>query len=205
MKEEKILYDVIVLSERIEDLRKGDGKKKCTLTTLSNNIKKKTGVSISHTQLGKYENPDLIERPNINYLLAIASFYNVSIDYLLGKTNSKSRNYTDQMASSKFGLSDLAMKKLSILNNNLNNENEFKLHLINSIIENDAFITDLSKNLITFYKASDNKNIKEDKLKKDYGISTLDISKYNLTKTFEQFAANMYEQYKKRNTKQYLF
>lgn len=205
MKEEKILYDVIVLSERIEDLRKGDGKKKCTLTTLSNNIKKKTGVSISHTQLGKYENPDLIERPNINYLLAIASFYNVSIDYLLGKTNSKSRNYTDQMASSKFGLSDLAMKKLSILNNNLNNENEFKLHLINSIIENDAFITDLSENLITFYKASDNKNIKEDKLKKDYGISTLDISKYNLTKTFEQFAANMYEQYKKRNTKQYLF
>ena len=79
------------------------------------------------------------------------------------------------------------------------------MHLINSIIENDAFITDLSKNLITFYKASDNKNIKEDKLKKDYGISTLDISKYNLTKTFEQFAANMYEQYKKRNTKQYLF
>lgn len=205
MKEEKILYDKKVLSERIEDLRKGDGKKKCTLTTLSNNIEKKTGVSISHTQLAKYENPDLIERPNINYLLAIASFYNVSIDYLLGKTNSKSRNYTDQMTSNKFGLSDLAMKKLSLLNNNLNSENEFKLHLINSIIENDTFITDLSQNLITFYKANDNKNLIEDKLKKDYGISTLDISKYNLTKTFEQFSDNMYEQDKKRNTKQYLF
>ena len=165
MKEEKILYDKKVLSERIEDLRKGDGKKKYTLTTLSNDIEKKTGVSISHTQLGKYENADLMERPNINYLLAIANFYNVSIDYLLGKTNSKNRNYTEQMTSNKFGLSDLAMKKLSVLKNNLNNENEFKLHLINSIIENDTFITNLSENLITFYKANDNKNNIEDKLK----------------------------------------
>lgn len=205
MKEEKILYDKKVLSERIEDLRKGDGKKKYTLTTLSNDIEKKTGVSISHTQLGKYENADLMERPNINYLLAIANFYNVSIDYLLGKTNSKNRNYTEQMTSNKFGLSDLAMKKLSVLKNNLNNENEFKLHLINSIIENDTFITNLSENLITFYKANDNKNNIEDKLKKDYGISTLDISKYNLTKIFEQFTEQMYEKDKKRRTKKYLF
>lgn len=205
MKEEKILYDKKVLSERIEDLRKGDGKKKYTLTTLSNDIEKKTGVSISHTQLGKYENADLMERPNINYLLAIANFYNVSIDYLLGKTNSKNRNYTDQMTSNKFGLSDLAMKKLSLLKNNLNNENEFKLHLINSIIENDTFITNLSENLITFYNANDNKKNLEDKLKKDYGISTLDISKYNLTKIFEQFTEQMYEKDKKRRTKKYLF
>ena len=205
MKEEKILYDKKVLSERIEDLRKGDGKKKYTLTTLSNDIEKKTGVSISHTQLGKYENVDLMERPNINYLLAIANFYNVSIDYLLGKTNSKNRNYTEQMTSNKFGLSDLAMKKLSVLKNNLNNENEFKLHLINSIIENDTFITNLSENLITFYKANDNKNNIEDKLKKNYGISTLDISKYNLTKIFEQFTEQMYEKDKKRRTKKYLF
>lgn len=205
MKEEKILYDKKVLSERIEDLRKGDGKKKYTLTTLSNDIEKKTGVSISHTQLGKYENADLMERPNINYLLAIANFYNVSIDYLLGKTNSKNRNYTEQMTSNKFGLSDLAMKKLSVLKNNLNNENEFKLHLINSIIENDTFITNLSENLISFYKANDNKNNIEDKLKKDYGISTLDISKYNLTKIFEQFIEQMYEKDKKRRTKKYLF
>lgn len=205
MKEEKLLYDINTLSERIEDLRKGDGRKKCTLTTLSNNIKKKTGVSISHTQLGKYENPDLIEKPNINYLLAIASYYNVSIDYLLGKTNSKSKNYTDQMASNKFGLSDLSMKKLSYLCNNLNDENSFKLHLINRIIENDNFITELSQNLITFYKANDNKMNTNDKLKKDYGVSVLDISKYNLTKTFEHFIENMYKEDSIKTKKQYLF
>ena len=87
----------------------------------------------------------------------------------------------------------------------MNNENEFKLHLINSIIENDTFITNLSENLISFYKANDNKNNIEDKLKKDYGISTLDISKYNLTKIFEQFIEQMYEKDKKRRTKKYLF
>lgn len=206
MKEEKLLYDINTLSERIEDLRKGDGRKKCTLTTLSNNIEKKTGVSISHTQLGKYENPDLIEKPNINYLLAIASYYNVSIDYLLGKTNSKSKNYTDQMTSNKFGISDLAMKKLSYLNNNSNNENNennFKLHLINRIIENEKFITELAENLITFYKANDNKMNTNDKLKKDYGVSTLDISRYALNKVFEQFTEEIYKEDSTKFTKHF--
>lgn len=172
---------------------------------MSSNIEKKTGVSISHTQLGKYENPDLIEKPNINYLLAIASYYNVSIDYLLGKTNSKSKNYTEQMTSNKFGLSDLAMKKLSYLNNNSNDENNFKLHLINRIIENDNFITELAQNLITFYKANDNKMNINDKLKKDYGVSTLDISRYSLIKTFEQFTEDMYKEDSIKSKKQYLF
>lgn len=203
MQKEVLLFDSTLLCERIEDLRKGDGKKKYTLEELSKQIEFKTGVSISPQQLGKYENADLQQRININNLMAIANFYDVSLDFLLGKTNSKRRNYTDQMTSNKFGLSDKSMKQLSLIANNKSlNNNEFKLMLINYIIENNNFLVRLTENMLDFYKASDYKSNRDKQKEKEFKMF-----KYELHETFTKFLDNSYEELwkNKRIKKTYLF
>ena len=190
MKEKDLLYNTQILSERIEDLRKKDGKSKYTLNELSEMIEKKTGVYISAAQLGKYENSDIAERININNLMAIAKFYGVTLDFLLGKSNSKRHNYTDQMASNKFSLSDKSISKLTIMTNNKSfNNNEFKLKLINYIIENDNFLNNLSDDLLNFYKATDNKLHIDKKVAEQFNIT-----RYTLSQLFEKFIDDSYKQ-----------
>ena len=88
--EHKLLYDSGLISERITNLRKGNGVNGLTLKQLQKGILEKTGVSITDVQLSKYENSDLKERMNINNALALADYYNVSLDYLIGRSNTKS-------------------------------------------------------------------------------------------------------------------
>ena len=51
----------------------------------------------------------------IEYLDMFADFYNVSTDYLLGRTKSKSINLTEQALYDKYGLSVSALENLSEL------------------------------------------------------------------------------------------
>lgn len=74
-------------------------------------------VYISHTNLKNYEilDPDhaLYRRTSsmsIEYIVAFANFYNVSIDYLLGNSDSRKTEYED--IATQLGLSDDAIKKL---------------------------------------------------------------------------------------------
>ncbi len=186
MKKETLLYDQVMLAERLEDLRKGIDK--YTLAELSKNIEAKTGVYISATQLGKYEKTELAERININNLIAIANFYDVSIDYLLGKSDSKRHNYTEQMTAKKFGLTDKSMKNLSnITKNSVFNNNEIKLKIVNYIIENNTFLTELTENILELYKATDYKNSNYEKQK------DRKIFKYELQNIFSNFVDKSYE------------
>lgn len=134
-------YDPSILATRIEDLRKDDGVNGLTFKQLSKRIMEKTGVSISAMQLSKYENADLKQRMNINNLLALADYYDVSIDYLIGRSESKSNDTTDQYISSKFGLSDDAMKMLERLKIYTGGFRPRNAHsLLNPILENNAII-----------------------------------------------------------------
>lgn len=183
MKKGKNLYDLTLLSERIEDLRKGNGKDRFTLEELSNDIEKKTGEYISTNTLGKYEKEGEAEKMRIGNLITIANYYNVSLDYLLGNTNSKSNNHTYQMVSKKFGLSDEAMNNLAFLTlNNSLSENALKLKLVNCIIESDWFLPELASNLSTYYQANHNKERKIIDADKQETIA-----RYDLIYTFEKF------------------
>lgn len=186
MENNDLLYDRVALAERLEDLRKDNHY---VLTQLSNLIKNKTGISISHSQLRKYENTDLVEAISFNNLMAIANFYDVSIEYLLGKTNSKSHNYTEQMTAKKFGLSDEAMKQLNLITNNKYSDNNvLKLQLINYIIENNNFLIELTENMLEFYKANDYKLSTDKKKQKE-----IKIFKYELQDVFAKFIDNSYK------------
>lgn len=194
----KNLYNFKILSERIEGLRKDKKSKRDktdTLVELSSKIEEKTGIYISNTTLGKFENAEDLGGIKLLNLIAIANYYEVSLDYLFGKTDSKSYDCTKQTVSNRFGLSDKSMKKLSTLaNNKYNSESEFKLKFINYIIENNNFINVLIYNIVNYFNAKDNEFLINDDIREKYGVSKLDLTKYSVVTDFEKFIDDCYNQ-----------
>ncbi len=64
----------ILIAERLRELRKISGLNKTQLA-------KKVGIS--DTAIGKWENG--LQNPNINCLWKLANFFDVSVDYLIGR------------------------------------------------------------------------------------------------------------------------
>lgn len=158
-RENQLLYDRQLVAERIEDLRQGDGTDKLTFAQLSESITNATGVYISAQSLRKYENTDIDERINVNNLLAIAKYYNVSINYLLGLSDSKSNNTTEQFAAEKFGVSDDTMAHLKSLNAcGKRSDERITLDLINHMLEDKVFWVQLTALVKDYKDALDNKN-----------------------------------------------
>ena len=99
--------------ERLEDLRK---EKKLSFEQLSKQLAER-GVSISHTNLKNYEINDPLHplygrtrSMSIEYLVAFADFYDVSVEYLLGLSNSRKQEYNN--ISEQLGLCDGAIEEL---------------------------------------------------------------------------------------------
>lgn len=96
-----MLYDearMALTKERLEDLRK---EKKLSFEQLSKQLAER-GVNISHTNLKNYEINDPVHplygrtrSMSIEYLTAFADFYDVSVEYLLGLSNSRKKEYHD--------------------------------------------------------------------------------------------------------------
>lgn len=110
--EKHLLYNKVLLAEKLDDLRHEKG---LTLAKLSSEIENKTGVSISATQLGKYENsnkPDLI---GLNNLLALANYYDKSIYYLLGMHECE--QVDNEEIFKRLGLRDNTIKNIENLKN----------------------------------------------------------------------------------------
>ena len=111
-----MLYDevqVALTKERLEDLRK---EKKLSFEHLSKQLAER-GVSISHTNLKNYEINDPLHplygrtrSMSIEYLVAFADFYDVSVEYLLGLSNSRKQEYNN--ISEQLGLCDGAIEEL---------------------------------------------------------------------------------------------
>lgn len=75
------------------------------------------GVNISHTNLKNYEINDPVHplygrtrSMSIEYLVAFADFYDVSVEYLLGLSNSRKQEYNN--ISEQLGLCDGAIEEL---------------------------------------------------------------------------------------------
>lgn len=104
-------YNRNLVAERLDDLRKPKGKT-ISLKQLSLEIKEKTGVCISATQLNKYEKTGKTDIMNVENMMAIADYYEVSYDYLLGYSEAKKRENID--IQKKTGLSEEAIKQLQL-------------------------------------------------------------------------------------------
>ncbi|MCL2837545.1 MAG: helix-turn-helix transcriptional regulator [Oscillospiraceae bacterium] len=200
-KDNKRLFSKELFSDRMEDLRRPNGKTLYTLAELSKAIFEKTKVSISATQLGKYENADKKEAPNINNLLAIAEFYGVSLDYLLGFSKATTLIPEDKGISVSIGLSDDAIKQLrNVYNRRLRDllypsAPYYDIDFFNYMLSNQNFMLNFSKRLLSYF----NEKMKVDKegIPFEIAVSDIDSAKYLFTKTTEQLADDCYNNFYK--------
>ena len=127
-------YDRILcdFSERFYNLRhepdqmKENGSKK-SFKEISKEIEQRTEnkVHISHTQLAKYykmsldfdDEDRIVLAPNIMSIIALADYYGVSIEYLLGLSDTKFSENEYKIGSETFGLSDMSMEILEQFKN----------------------------------------------------------------------------------------
>ncbi len=140
-----MLYDeqkMVLTKERLEDLRK---EKKLSFEQLSKQLAER-GTIISHTNLKNYEINDPMHTlygrtrsMSIEYLVAFADFYDVSIDYLLGFSNSRKREYHD--ISEQLGLCDGAIDGLIRCKENSGSEDNPKLYAKQDTAVLDDFLT----------------------------------------------------------------
>ena len=199
-------------------MKKVTNKKVENLDTLEKRlIDSRTRLKMSQKELASklYVKRELINyyengnrKPDIDKLILIADNLNVSIDYLLCRTNS--RDISNTSISNKIGLSDESINKLNnfmkkdgyqkdILYGDNYNYQDF-LVIINKIIENDNF-----ESLIHFIRAYINsfkiteleKIIKEEEYKEldiiiesdennnNYDISKTDIYRFKINEIIE--------------------
>lgn len=114
-------------------------------------------IGISRASLSYYETGD--RKPDINTLYALAQYYNVSSDYLLGLTDVASPNIDEQAISKKTGLSEDSIYHLELLQNTIDPKYEelsivrlLTLKTINLILEEEA--DDLLCNLAYYFFVS---------------------------------------------------
>ena len=127
-----MLYDkarMALTKERLEDLRK---EKKLSFEQLSKQLAER-GINISHTNLKNYEINDPLHplygrtrSMSIEYLVAFADFYDVSVEYLLGLSDSRKREYYD--ISEQLGLCDGAIEELIRCKKNSGSEEDPKMY-----------------------------------------------------------------------------
>lgn len=139
-----ILFRVKDFADRLSALRNGENKQgiKYSQKELVKEIDKKTGVSISPGQYSKYESGENPQMPNINFLLAIAKFFDVTVDYLIGESNSASDNLERRALGKKFNLTNETMDKMEYMLNHtdinlpINYKKCGEMDLINFVISN---------------------------------------------------------------------
>ena len=147
-----MLYDesrMALTKERLEDLRK---EKKLSFEQLSKQLAER-GVSISHTNLKNYEINDPLHplygrtrSMSIEYLVAFADFYDVSVEYRLGVANSRKQEYHD--ISEQLGLCDGAIKELIQCKENSGSEEDPKMYAQQDTVILNDFLTSMEFEII---------------------------------------------------------
>lgn len=167
-----MLYDearMALTKERLEDLRK---EKKLSFEQLSKQLAER-GVNISHTNLKNYEINDPVHplygrtrSMSIEYLVAFADFYDVSVEYLLGLSNSRKQEY--HQISEQLGLCDGAIEELIRCKENSGSEEDPKMYAQQDIAILNDFLTStefeivmekIKQSLFSYYLYAINGNI----------------------------------------------
>lgn len=132
--ETKVNEKLQLFKERLRDLRGSKSLKEVA-----------QDLEISRATLGYYENGD--RKPDIEILIKIANYYNVSSDYLLGLTDVSSPQIDDRTISEKTGLTEYALQALYGYGNSEFMDEHLELLTINLLLSNYPHIL----NLITMY------------------------------------------------------
>lgn len=127
-------------------------RKKLSFEQLSKQLSER-GISISHTNLKNYEINDplhpLYRRTrsmSIEYLVAFADFYDVSVEYLLGLSNSRKQEYRN--ISEQLDLSDEAIAELIRCKVNSRNNEEPQMYFTKDTLVLDDFLTSLEFEIV---------------------------------------------------------
>jgi len=129
----------LTLGEKLKDERTS---KKKTIKEVCREI------GISEGILSDYENDK--KKPGADALAALASFYNVSVDYLLGLSECKDN--TNDETNKETGLSEESINTLKELKKKMDkndSESSAILYLINSLIQDKNTIEELARCIVT--------------------------------------------------------
>lgn len=122
----------LTLGEKLRDERKN---KKVTIKEVCRKIQISEGV------LSDYENDK--KKPGAEALTALALFYNISVDYLLGLSEVK-HNFKDEI-NKEMGLSEDAMDTLRAITDFGGKTANLTLSLINSMLGDSEFMEEFRK------------------------------------------------------------
>lgn len=206
-------------AQRFGDLKYELGREPKTFKEISQEIQKKTETCISAVQLSKYVNMvdnDLpVIYPKVNIIMAIAKYYNVSIEYLLDLSDTKRHEFKYKKGDKLFGLSDEAMDLLSSMQRHKKtflstksknfSENDFVNFLIvNFAVKFEHAVTEyfFAEDEFNSYKElymEDEHNIKDKYMYKETTViddyqaleQKLFLKKYILTQLVDQFLADL--------------
>lgn len=128
---------------RLKELR---AKENISLRNLS------SALNISYSSLGKYERGE--QQPSYETLIKIATYFNVTTDYLIGVTNSKNPKY--RKISDDLNLSDDAITKLKNLSLVISKSNGVSLaDMLNALIIHPQF-EKLLRNMLLYISRDSN-------------------------------------------------
>lgn len=148
-------------------------------------LKEKYGIEISEASLKKYEIADKyhinygnLKGMKIEYLNMFADFYNVSTDYILGRTNSTSVDLTEKVIYENFGLSSKTIKNLKCL---WNEDKKYTSFVFDYMLSNIDFLKNFSQHLLKYceYEEESFEAIRKNIFKKNNDKTKQDIKKEN--------------------------
>lgn len=214
-----------IVSKRLKELRENAILSHEKLAVA---LQEKYEIQIAVASLKKYEKPeyykDIINKDGekrrelysavkgmrIEYLYMFADFYGVPTDYILGRTNSKSKDLKEQAIYDKYGLSVEALKNLETLWNNKNKEFkkifcEFNpVFVFDYMLSNMDFTSKFSFHLIRYCEFKINQSMPRILREKTnlsdnehlLGISTdINIERYFAINKIEQIIDSFYNEY----------
>lgn len=151
--------NISVFGKRLKELRGKESQSDCATRIL-----KKTGVSLTAQTLGRYEKGT--RKPDIEIIEALAKTFDVSADYLLGLTDTKSPCIKVQAVCEYTGLSEKAIKNIrsfpfcEMYSSDLSNYLE-SVDLIDFISTFQDFISEYAEMEKNIEEAEQNEEIKD--------------------------------------------
>lgn len=201
MPNKKPAFDRVKFTERFGDLLTGSiikmhNRKKYTYSELASELDK-NGFDFSSAQLGKFANAENSPVPKIDVLAEIARVFNVSIDFLIGASDSISTDEISKSVNKRFGLSDSAMNNLEKWKKDSMSAFPFSASkIIDEIIKNEAFVSKIEIALNNIMKLSNN-HLHEQMSEAEYE-EKLAVNKYLASRAFEVLFDELYNALEKK-------
>lgn len=127
-------------------------------------------LHIAYSSLGKYERGE--QQPSFETLIKIANYFNVSTDYLLGISNTKSTNLEISYISNYLGLNEDSIKCLNFYSTHIRSKQ--KVQFLNTLLSQSCDLLEKICDYL-YFSATHFKNFYDDNNKTLSPISDLEL------------------------------